>query len=65
MVRITYPPDIIPVTEGKKREDAYGGMLYGMNPAHEMKPFFLHKALYGRLYFNPEPDGLKDLRGEI
>ena len=65
MVRITYPPDVIPVTEGKEGEDPDCGMLYGMNPPHKMKSFFLHKTLYGRLYFNPEPDGLKDLWGEV
>ena len=58
-------PDIIPVTEGKQGEYAYGGMFNGVDPPHEMEGFFFHKPLNGRLYFNPETNGFEGLGRKI
>ncbi len=52
--------DIVAVAEDQEREDADGGVLQGMDAAHEVQPLLFDLMLQGRRDLDPDALGLED-----
>ena len=62
---ITDAANVISVTKGKEGKDGDGGMFYGVDAAHKVKPAPFHQDLEGRFNLYPQAHGLNCLGREI
>ncbi len=58
-------PHVVPVAEGEKGKESDGGVLDGVNPAHEVKPFLLEPLGHLSGQDDPEAHGLEDVGGHL